>query len=110
MAIVGVNPNDAAASGVQTSGIAQGFKGLAEGFRTAVSDAAGAAGKDPGVAGWEKDFGSEWVDALTEVENHGKSVGSAKVNGATMSTTSDTAIVTGYKGVDVPYKPLVINH
>lgn len=109
MAIVGVNPNDAAASGVRTSDIAEGFKGLAEGFRTAVADAAAAAGKDPGVAGWEKDFGGDWVDALTEVERHGVAVGNNKVSGAGRGTTSDTTISTRYQGVDVPYRPLVIN-
>ncbi|GIG65906.1 hypothetical protein [Phytomonospora endophytica] len=102
MAIVGVNPNDAAASGTQTTGIAGGFKGLAEGFRTAVGDAAAAAGKDPGVTGWEKDFGADWVGALTEVEKHGVAVGNNHVSGAGQGTTADTGIGKGYQGIKIP--------
>ena len=109
MAIVGVNPNQAAAAGGQASGIAEGFKGLAEGFRTAIGDAAAAAGKDPGVAGWEADFGSTWVDALTEVEKHGVALGNNEKSGAGQGVDTDTDIGTDYRGVDVPWRPLVIN-
>lgn len=109
MAIVGVNPNEAAAAGGQASGTAQGFKGLAEGFRTAVGDAAAAAGKDPGVAGWEKDFGADWVDSLTEVEKHGTATGNNHVYGAGQGTTVDTGILTRYQGVEVPRQALAIN-
>lgn len=110
MAIVGVNPNQAAAAGGQASGIAEGFKGLAEGFRTAVGDAADAAGKEPGVAGWESDFGSDWVSSLTEVEKHGVAVGNNEKSGAGQGADTDTDIGKGFGGVDVPWRPLVINH
>ncbi|MEV0646882.1 hypothetical protein AB0I28_16615 [Phytomonospora sp. NPDC050363] len=109
MTIVGVNPNQAAVAGGQASGVAEGFKGLAEGFRGAVGGAEAAAGKDPGVAGWQSDFGSKWVDALTEVEKHGVAVGNNEKSGAGQGSTTDTGIGRDFGGIDVPWRPLIIN-
>ncbi|GLZ76494.1 hypothetical protein Afil01_13010 [Actinorhabdospora filicis] len=108
MAEVGVNPNEAAAAGASTSAAAEGFKGLAESFRTMVGIAEKASGKDPGVDGGYAPFGEKWVSALTEVEHHGVSVGDNTVGGAGKGVQTDTKIATQVAAAGSSIKPINI--
>lgn len=106
MAIVGVNATEAAPAGTTVAGTAEGFKGLADGFRDTVGNADKAAGKDPGIPGGFKSFGEDYVDALTQVEHHGVSVGHNTTGGATISVSYDTDIGNRYKATSASIPPI----
>ena len=98
MAIVGVNATVAAPAGMTAAGTAEGFNGLADGFRDVVAAADKAAGKDPGIGSGFKPFGVDYVDALTQVEKHGESLGHNITGGSVMTVSNDTGIAGRYQG------------
>ena len=89
MDYVGMNPNEANASGGQTITLSESYQSLRGDLMGAVGRCIDAAG-EPEVAGGYEDFGEEWATDLNTTAAHGESVGGTTVLSVADGVETDT--------------------